>query len=113
MSLKRKILVGLVVFSAVVITFAYAQVDLAMQTIQFELSRIGKSVLEARNKDGKWPANIEDLEGTEYFKMPYRKEMLEKGLFVVVTQRDDLNPEGDRSRVLAYDNGSLLCRLEG
>jgi hypothetical protein len=44
--------------------------------------------------------------------MPYRKTMLEEGLFVVAWQQDlDPNPEANQNRVLAYDNGSLLSRL--
>jgi hypothetical protein len=51
-------------------------------------------------------------EGTEYLKMPYRREALEKGLFVVVWQDDlDTNPDANQHRILAYDNGSLFSRL--
>ena len=38
--------------------------------------------------------------------------MLEDGVFVVVWQPDlDLDPQANRNRILAYDNGSLFSRL--
>jgi hypothetical protein len=80
--------------------------------IQFDLRKIGESVYEAQSKTGKWPASIADLEGTEYLRMPYRREALDKGLFVVVWQQDlDVDPQVNKNRVLAYDNGSMFSRL--
>jgi hypothetical protein len=106
------VLIGLLVLSGLAIAFVYAQVNIAIKSIQFDLRTIGKSVYEARAKKGKWPARIEDLDGTEYLRLPYRKAMLEQRAFVVVVQQDlDPNPEENRGRVLAYDNSSLLSRF--
>ena len=92
--------------------YVYAQVDIATKSIRFELRKIGECVYEAHSKSGKWPAQIADLEGSEYLKMPYRRTMLEERVFVVVWQRDlDPNPEVNRKQVLAYDNSSLLSRF--
>jgi len=112
LSKKRKILSVLIVFAIVSLAFIYGQVDVAKSSIQFDLRKIGESIYEARVKTGKWPVQIADLEGTEYLKMYYRREALEKGLFVIVWQQDlDANPQANKNRVLAYDNGSLFARL--
>jgi len=109
---RSKILWAVSIFAAIVIAFLYGQISVATKSIQFDLRKIGESLYEAHSKNGKWPAEIADLEGTEYLKMPHRKALLENGLFVVVWQQDlDPNPEVNRNRVLAYDNGSLLSRL--
>jgi len=103
---------ALAAIAAATIAFVYGQVDVATKSIQFDLRTIGASVYEAHSKSGKWPAQIADLEGTEYLRMPYRRMMLEKGAFVVVWQQDlDSDPQANRNRILAYDNGSLLARL--
>jgi hypothetical protein len=102
----------LLVVVAAAMAFVYAQVEIATTSIQFDLRKIGESVYEARAKSGKWPAQIEDLAGTEYLQMPHRRALLEEGHFVVVWHQDlDPNPSANRNRVLAYDNGSLLSRL--
>jgi hypothetical protein len=94
------------------VAFLCGQIVVATRSIEFDLRKIGESVYEARSKTGKWPAKIADLEGTAYLSMPDRKALLENGLFVVVWQQDlDPNPEANRNRVLAYDNGSLLSRF--
>ena len=112
MSGRRKILWAVSSVAAIALVFLYGQIDVATKSIEFDLRKIGESLYEARFKTGKWPAAIADLEGTEYLKMPHRKALLENGLFVVVWQQDlDLNPEANRNRVLAYDNGSLLSRF--
>ncbi len=112
MSGRRKILWAVSIVAAIAIVFLYGQIDVATKSIEFDLRKIGESLYEARSKTGKWPAEIADLEGTEYLKMPHRKALLENGLFVVVWQQDlDPNPEANRNRVLAYDNGSLLSRF--
>jgi hypothetical protein len=95
-----------------IVAFTYGTTDVAIKSIQFDLRKIGESVYEAHSKTGKWPAGIADLGDTEYLKMPYRREALDKGLFVVVWQEDlDANPQANKNRVLAYDNGSLFSRL--
>jgi hypothetical protein len=44
--------------------------------------------------------------------MPYRREALDKRLFVVVWQQElDANPQANKNRILAYDNGSWFSRL--
>ena len=112
LSKKRKILSVLIVFAIVSVAFIYGQVDVATSSIKFDLQKIGESIYEARSKTGKWPKRIADLEGTEYLRMPYRREALESGLFVVLWQQDlDTNPSANKNRILAYDNGSLLSRL--
>ena len=112
MSRKRKTITAVLVIAVIAIVFVYAQIDIAAKSIQFDLRKIGESVYEARSKSGKWPVQIADLEGTEYLEMPHRRTILEKGLFVIVWQRGlDRNPEANRNRILAYDNGSLLARL--
>jgi hypothetical protein len=100
------------VLAVVCVAFTYGTTDVAIKSIKFDLQKIGESVYEAHSKTGKWPASVSELEGTEYLKMPYRREALEKGLFVVVWQDDlDTNPDANKHRILAYDNGSLFSRL--
>jgi len=112
MSKTRKILYILVAIVVVGIAFAYGQMDVAIQSIQFDLRKIGESIYEAHSQNGTWPAQIADLEGTAYLKMPYRRAMLEQGLFVIVWQQDlDPNPDANQNRILAYDNGSLFSRF--
>jgi hypothetical protein len=109
---RRKLLSAVLVFVAVAAAFVFGQVDVATKSIHFDLRTIGQSLYEARSTIGRWPAEIEDLEGTAYLRMPYRKTMLEDAVFVVVWQQDlDLDPQANRDRVLAYDNGSLFSRL--
>jgi hypothetical protein len=109
---KGKLLSAALVVVGVAAAFVFGQVDVATKSIHFDLAKIGQSIYEARSRSGRWPAQIEDLEDTEYLRMPYRKAMLEDGVFVVVWQQDlDLNPLANRHRVLAYDNGSLFARL--
>lgn len=79
---------------------------------RLDLHFIGHSIYEAHQKNGWWPTRIADLDGTEYFNMPYRKTLLEEGNFVVVWQQDlALRTAANRDRVLAYDNRSLLSRF--
>ena len=112
MSLRGKILSVVAAIAAFAIAFVYAQAQIATKSIQFDLRKIGESVYEARSKNGKWPAQIADLEETKYLKMPHRRTMLEEGAFVIVWQQDlDPNPDLNRSRVLVYDNSSLLSRF--
>jgi hypothetical protein len=112
LSRRRKILWAILAIAAVAVAFVYVQVDIATKSLQFDLRKIGESVYEAHSKSGKWPAEIADLEATEYLRMPYRKTMLEQGVFVVVWQQDlDPKPEANRDRVLAYENSSVLSRL--
>ena len=66
----------------------YGQNSVATKSIQFDLRKIGESLYEVLSKSGKWPAEIADLEGTEYLKMPHRKALLENGLFEIVWQHD-------------------------
>ena len=112
MSRRRKLLAWVLVFLIGAVAFVYAQVDIASKSIQFDLRLIGRSVYEARSKNGQWPARIEDLDGTEYLNLPYRKTLLKQGHYVIVWYQDlDPKPNANRDRVLAYDNGSLLSRF--
>lgn len=112
MSRTGKLLSAALVVVGVAAAFVFGQVDVATRSIHFDLTKIGQSIYEARSRSGRWPAQIEDLEDTEYLRMPYRRAMLENGVFVVVWQQDlELDPPANRHRVLAYDNGSLFSRL--
>ena len=113
LSKPRKILfVVLAVVAAGIASFFFGTTDVAISSIKFDLKKIGESVYEAHSRSGKWPMQIADLEGTEYLRMPYRKGILEQGLFVVVWQEGlDPNPDANRNLILAYDNGSLFSRL--
>ena len=97
---------------AVGLVFIYGQTDVAVQSIRFDLTKIGESIYAARSRSGRWPSQISDLEGTEYLKMPFRKGMLERKVFVVVWQSDlDPDPAANRDRILAYSTGGLLGKL--
>jgi len=112
MAKRRKILSVLVVLALGSIAFTVGTTDVARKSIQFDLRKIGESIYQARSRTGKWPEHIADLEGTEYLSMPYRKNMLEKGSFVILWQQDlNTDPSQNRNRILAYDNGSLFSRL--
>jgi hypothetical protein len=113
MSKTRKILsVVLAIVAAGIASFFFGTTDVAISSIKFDLKRIGESVYEAHSRSGKWPTQVADLEGTEYLRMPYRKGILEQGLYVVVWHEDlDANPDANRNRILAYDNGSLFSRF--
>jgi hypothetical protein len=107
-----KILSGLLGVAFVVLAFAYGQMSVAVDSIRFDLKKIGSSIYEAHSSSGKWPTQISDLVGTEFLSMPYRKAALESGVFIVLWQEDlDPNPAANRDRILAYSNGGLLPRL--
>jgi hypothetical protein len=111
-SKTRKIVSIVAGVAGVALAFAYGQMDVAIESIQFDLRKIGESIYEAHSRTGMWPTQIADLEGTTYLNMPYRRGILEQGLFVIVWQQDlDPNPEANRDRILVYDNGSLFSRL--
>ena len=96
----------------IAIAFVYAQVEIAVRSIQFDLHLIGESVYEARTKNGRWPARTEELEGTAYLALPHRRAMLEDKVFIVVFNQElASDPKDNGHRVLAYDNRSLLSRL--
>lgn len=104
-----RILLGLTIGC---IAFAFAMLDVAAKSIEFDLIKIGASIYEAHRKTGHWPAEIGDLAGTQYLMMPYRRELLEEGDFVIVWQQDlDLTPSANAKRVLAYDNRSIFARF--
>ena len=92
--------------------FTYGVTDVALDSIKFDLGKIGESIYEAHRKSGAWPARIADLEGTVYLDMPFRRKALEDAHFVVVWNPDlEPDPAANRDRILAYDNGSLFSRL--
>jgi hypothetical protein len=98
---------GVAIFA--IVALFIGMYDVASDSIQFDLRILGESIYEAQAKSGKWPAQIADLEGTAYLRMPYRKGQLERGTLVVLWQQDlDPNPAANRVRVLAYSNGGLL-----
>ena len=106
--------IGGVVLLIVAIGIAYTlgMVGPATDSIQFDLTQIGKSIYEARSRTGHWPKTISDLEGTTYLRMPYRRKLLEDKHFVIVWPDGlDPAPAANRDRILAYDNGSLFSRL--
>lgn len=109
---KRRLIVGAAALLLVGGAFLYAQAEIAGRSVRFDLHLIGASIYEAQSRHGAWPAGLEDLDGTEYLRMPYRKAMLEERRFVVVWHHD-LSPEPaeNANRVLAYDNHSLMSRF--
>jgi hypothetical protein len=111
MSAKR-ILLAVTVLIGLAAAFAYGQIEVATQSIQFDLRSIGKSIYEARARSGRWPTKVSDLEGTEYLQMPRRKTVLDERVYVIVWREDlDSRPEANADRILAYDNRSLLTRF--
>jgi hypothetical protein len=104
----KKVIAGAGVALFAILALFFGMYDVASDSIQFDLRIIGESIYEAQAKSGKWPAQIADLEGTAYLRMPYRKGELERGTFIVVWQDLDPNPAANRARVLAYSNGGLL-----
>lgn len=111
MSAKR-ILLALAVLIGIAAAFAYGQIEVATQSIRFDLRSIGKSIYQARARSGKWPMQIADLEGTEYLGMPRRRTVLDERVYIIVWQEDlDARPEANAGRILAYDNRSLLTRF--
>ena len=111
MSGKRKLLIACVLAAAVAATI-YRLSDIAIESIKFDLQKIGESIYQAHSRDGAWPTRIPDLNGTAYLKMPYRKAALEQNVFSIVWQTDlNPNPALNRDRILAYSNGGLLARL--
>jgi len=111
-SRSRRLFWAVLVIAAIALSWLWGTTRVAIESIQFDLGRIGESIYEAHARDGRWPARIADLEGTTYLNMPYRRSALEDGAFVVVWQEDlDPDPAANRDRVLAYDDGSLFARL--
>lgn len=111
MSAKR-ILLALALLIGIAAAFAYGQIEVATQSIRFDLRSIGKSIYQARARSGKWPMQIADLEGTEYLEMPRRRTVLDERVYIIVWQEDlDARPEANAGRILAYDNRSLLTRF--
>ena len=109
MSKIKKVIAGVGVAIFAMVALFFGMYGVASDSIQFDLRIIGESIYEAQAKSGNWPAQITDLEGTAYLRMPYRKGELERETFVVVWQQDlDPNPAANRDRVLAYSNGGLL-----
>lgn len=108
----KHILLAVAVLMGIAAAFAYGQIEVATQSIQFDLRSIGKSIYEARARSGQWPMQITDLEGTEYLKMPRRRTVLDERVYIIVWQDDlDSRPEANAGRILAYDNRSLLTRF--
>lgn len=109
---NRPPLTTVLIAAGLALAFTAGQVTVARASIQFDLRAIGESIYEARASRGTWPMSLADLEGTAYLEMPHRRELLEKGRFVVVWQPDlNLNLTDNRNRILAYDNGSAIARL--
>lgn len=108
----KRLLLGLATLIIVAGVFAYGQFEVATESIQFDLRSIGKSIYEARAKNGRWPMQTADLDDTEYLRMPFRKAVLAERVYVIVWQDDlDPRPEANGDRILAYDNRSLLTRF--
>jgi hypothetical protein len=100
---------GVLVVLVTALGLAVGQLDIARRSIQFDLRAIGESVYEARANRGQWPARIDDLDGTQYLRMPFRRAALQQGVFVVVwSEKLSDKPEENRQRVLAYDNRSVF-----
>jgi hypothetical protein len=111
-SAKRKLLTAIATAALVAVAFAYGQWSVASESLRFDLRIIGESIYEAHARSGKWPARIDDLEGTAYLKMPYRKMELEQGVFVIVWHQDlDPDPKANGDKILAYHDRGILSRL--
>ena len=85
---------------------------MSKRSVEFDLSAIGRSVYEARERSGKWPRRLADLDGTEYLSMPHRRGMLVDARYIIV-QHNDLvpRPEANGDKILAYDNSTFLSRF--
>ena len=111
MSSKRLRRLALITLG-VAVAFVLAQLAIVKRSVEFDLSAIGRSVYEARTKNGVWPRQLADFEGTEYLRMPHRQAMLEDARYVIVRHDDlDVRPEANRDRILAYDNSTVLSRF--
>jgi hypothetical protein len=109
---RRSIVTTVVVCLVIVIGFIYAQLNIVNKSVHFALSKIGESIYQAHARTGKWPTQVSDLDGTEYLSLPYRRDILEHELYVIVWHKDlDPNPAANRDRILAYENGTILSRL--
>ena len=66
--MRRIIVVVILVIVAVGLASTVGIVGVAVDSIQFDLTQIGKSIYEARSRTGQWPKAISDLEGTTYLR---------------------------------------------
>lgn len=111
MSSKRLRRLALITLG-VAVAFVLAQLATVKRSVEFDLSAIGRSVYEARTKNGVWPRQLADLEGTEYLNMPHRKGMLKDGDYIIVQHNElDSRPEANGDKILAYDNSTVLSRF--
>jgi len=80
------------------------------QAIQLHLRLVGSSIYEFHANTGRWPERAEDLARTSLpLRSPYWKQMLDKGIIVVVWPKDlKPDPKDNEGRVLTYDNGGGL-----
>lgn len=96
----------------IVFAMGFGQLETVRDFLRFDLRVIGESIYQARSQTGSWPDKIEDLEQTEYLKLPYRPAMLQKGQFIIVWHKDlDMDPAKNRNKILAYDNSTILARF--
>jgi hypothetical protein len=109
---SRKVLSTALIVAGLAGAVAVGVANGARKSIQFDLRVIGQSIYEAHEATGRWPARVADLEGTAYLKMPYRRDFLEQGIYVVVWHQDlSADRAANRHRILAYDGTSRFARL--
>jgi len=83
------------------------------QSMQLHVRLVGASIYEFHDKTGRWPSRAEDLSQTSLpLKSPYWKQMLDRGLIVVVWRQDlKPDPKENAALILAYYNKGLFSRL--
>jgi hypothetical protein len=105
----KKLVLPAIGGAVVVAAYFCGAQDVAVESVRFDLRIIGESVYEAHSRDGRWPADLVDLEGTKYLSMPYREEALRQGVYIVLWNQDlDSDPQANADRILAYHNAGLL-----
>ena len=72
----------------VVAGFIYGALSVVVDSVKFDLRVIGESVYQAHARDRVWPRSVNDLEGTAHLQMPQRRELIDKGVYVVVWPED-------------------------
>ena len=112
MTRKRSLMGFGLIILCLGLSFVYHQWGLVRHVLRFDLKILGESIYQARTQSGNWPETIEDLAGTEYLKMPYRRQGLENGQFIIVWPKDlDVDPAKNPDAILTYDNRTVLSRL--
>ena len=109
MTSRREVLAWTAVTLAVGAAFIAAQFEVVAGTIRLHLGMIGTRIYEVRSRTGRWPAAVDDLEGTPYTQVRDWRELVNNGVYVVRWHQDlKPTPEDNSDRILAYDGASRL-----